>query len=310
MGTLAQPEPPRPGAERILGTVARGLERIWPAAGRRLGRLAAPTGELLLKSTRDDVPTKASALTFTAFVALFPALLLATSIAGFWLHGREEATIQRIVSSIPGLEQLVAQSAQSIVEGRYAAGIIGVLGLLWAASALSNLARRSLAAIFDQRESVVRGRLWAIVSTIALGLGVLIGVTLVGVLTGVLNRTSGSMIAGLATEAATLVVLIGGFLLIYRMLLPRAVAFRRLLPGAIVCAIGWTVLQGIGGWFVTRSIERWSALYGTIASVFGVLLFLRIMAWVFLVGAELSSIRSGAQPPHDRTSQDGSRIHR
>lgn len=295
MGTLAQPEPPRPGAERILGTVARGLERIWPAAGRRLGRLAAPTGELLLKSTRDDVATKASALTFTAFVALFPALLLATSIAGFWLHGREEATIERILSSIPGLEQLVAQSAQSIVEGRYAAGIIGVLGLLWAASALSNLARRSLAAIFDQRESAVRGRLWAIVSTIALGLGVLVGVTLVGVLTGVLNRTSGSMIAGLATEAATLVVLVGAFLMIYRMLLPRAVPFRRLLPAAVVCAIGWTVLQGIGGWFVARSIERWSALYGTIASVFGVLLFLRIMAWVFLAGAELSSIRGGAQ---------------
>ena len=155
MGTLAQPEPPRPGAERILGTVARGLERIWPAAGRRLGRLAAPTGELLLKSTRDDVATKASALTFTAFIALFPALLLATSIAGFWLHGREEATIERIVSSIPGLEQLVAQSAQSIVEGRYAAGIIGVLGLLWAASALSNLARRSPGG--DLRSARVRG---------------------------------------------------------------------------------------------------------------------------------------------------------
>ena len=310
MGTLAQPEPPRPGADRFLEAVSRQIGARWPAAGRALTSITAPVGALLRKAARDDVATKASALTFTAFLALFPALLLATSIAGFWLRSQEEATIQRIVSSIPGLEQLVEGSAQAIVQGRYTAGILGVLGLLWAASALSNRARLCLAVIFDQRESAVRGRVWAVVATIALGLGVLVGVTLVGVFTGLLNRTSGSVIAGLATEAATLVVLVGAFLLIYRMLLPRAVPFRRLLPAAIVCAIGWTVLQGVGGWFVARSIERWSALYGTIASVFGVLLFLRIMAWVFLAGAELSSIRGGAEPQHDRTFQDGSPIQR
>src|SRR4029077_4040459 len=132
-----------------------------------------------------------------------------------------------------------------------------------------------------------------------LGLGVLVGVTLAGVVTGLLNRRSGSTLAGIAAEGATLVVLTGAFLLIYRLLLPRAIAYRQLLPGAIVCAVGWTVLQGVGGWFVARSIDRWSALYGTIASVFGVLLFLRIMAWVFLAGAELSSIRA------TRAAQEG-----
>jgi membrane protein len=300
MGTLTQPGPPRPGAERILETASRGLGRIWPAGGRVLARLAEPTGELLRKATQDDVATQASALTFTAFVALFPALLLATSIAGFWLRSQEEASIQRIVGSIPGLGDLLEQSAHTIVQGRFAAGVVGLLGLLWAASALSSRARRSLTVIFAQHESVVRGRLWAIVATIALGLGVLVGVTLVGVLTGLLNRTSGSTVAGIGVEAATLVVLVGVFLLIYRLLLPRAVPFRQLLPAAIVCAVGWTILQGVGGWFLARAIDRWSALYGTIASVFGVLLFLRIMAWVFLAGAELSSIR--ARSPAD---QDG-----
>jgi uncharacterized BrkB/YihY/UPF0761 family membrane protein len=63
--------------------------------------------------------------------------------------------------------------------------------------------------------------------------------------------------------------------------------------------VGWTILQGIGSWFVARQVAHWSALYGTIATVFGVLLFLRIAAWIFLAGAELSAIlraRGAAQP--------------
>jgi uncharacterized BrkB/YihY/UPF0761 family membrane protein len=64
---------------------------------------------------------------------------------------------------------------------------------------------------------------------------------------------------------------------------------RDLVPAALVCAVGWTMLQGIGSWFVARQVAHWSALYGAIATVFGVLLFLRIAAWIFLAGAELAA---------------------
>ncbi|HTG48264.1 MAG TPA: YihY/virulence factor BrkB family protein [Actinomycetota bacterium] len=291
MGTLAQPDAPRPAAERVLDTAGRGLAKVWPAAGRGLTRLAPTVGELLIKASRDELGTKAAALTFTAFIALFPALLLATSIAGFWLESHGEESIQRIIRSIPGLEELVQRSAQTIVDGRYAAGVIGAVGLLWVASALSNRARIALAQIFGQRESAVRGRLWAVVATVAVGVTVLIGLGLAGLVTGSLGRTAGSTAGGVLGEAVTLLVLTGAFLLIYLLLLPHAVPARQLLPAAVLCAVGWAILQGVGSWFVARAIARWSALYGTIASVFGVLLFLRIMAWVFLAGAELSSIR-------------------
>jgi len=87
-----------------------------------------------------------------------------------------------------------------------------------------------------------------------------------------------------------LAMLVGFFLIAYRLLAPGRQTFRDLLPGAVVCAMGWTILQGLGGWFVARQVAHWSALYGTIATVFGVLLFLRIAAWIFLAGAELSAI--------------------
>jgi uncharacterized BrkB/YihY/UPF0761 family membrane protein len=82
--------------------------------------------------------------------------------------------------------------------------------------------------------------------------------------------------------------------------------FLDLLPGAIVCALGWTVLEGVGSWFVGRQVAQWSVIYGTIATVFGVLLFLRIAAWVFLAGAELSAVLRPDRPGPDRLPPDRS----
>jgi uncharacterized BrkB/YihY/UPF0761 family membrane protein len=88
-----------------------------------------------------------------------------------------------------------------------------------------------------------------------------------------------------------LALLVSLFFVCYRLLVPgRRQRIHDLVPAALICAVGWTVLQGIGRWFVARQVAHWSLLYGTIATVFGVLLFLRIAAWIFLTGAELAAM--------------------
>jgi membrane protein len=277
MGTLTQPERARPFGRGIIS----------------LGR------ELRRKALRDDVATQASALTFTAFVSIFPLLLLATSLVGFRLEGRGMASIDQLVSTIPGLEQLVAGQAQTIVDGRFTAGIVGLAGLVWAASALSNRARRALGVIFEHREAAIASRFVAVGDTFVLGALLLVGATAAGAVTNVAHDRTGGWPGLIAADVGVFAMLVGFFLVAYRLLAPGRQAVRAILPGAVVCALGWTILQGIGGWFVARQVAHWSALYGTMATVFGVLLFLRIAAWVFLAGAELSVIlraRSVPQP--------------
>ncbi len=67
-------------------------------------------------------------------------------------------------------------------------------------------------------------------------------------------------------------------------------ALREHLPGAIVMTVGWTTLKIVGGLLVVSVVNRSSALYGTIGAVFGLLLFLRVAASLYLVGAELSAL--------------------
>jgi membrane protein len=283
MGTLAQQGSQRPEEDGIAGLV------------RRLRR----------KAIADDIATHASALTFTAFLSIFPLVLLAASVVGFRLEDRGMASIERLVRTIPGLNQLVESQAQAIVDGRYTAGIVGIVGLLWAASALSNRARRALGVIFERREALVRRRLVALGTTLALGTLLLAGVTAAGVLTS-LAHDRGASIGWVVGQVGVVALLVGFFLVCYRMLVPGGRPFLDLLPGAIACALGWTVLEGVGSWFVGRQVAQWSVIYGTIATVFGVLLFLRIAAWIFLVGAELSVTLRPDRPGPDRLPPDRS----
>ena len=94
------------------------------------------------------------------------------------------------------------------------------------------------------------------------------------------------------------------FLVCYRLLVPGRQRIRDFVPAALVCAVGWTVLQGVGSWFVARQVAHWSVLYGTIATVFGVLLFLRIAAWISLP-APSSPRRSPATLEQERNAPRG-----
>ena len=240
------------------------------------------------KAIDDDVATQASALTFTAFLSLFPLILLATSVLGFRLESRGLDSVEQLIQTVPGLDQLIQTQTQTILDGRYAAGLVGLVGLVLAASALSNRARRALGVIFGRRETVIRGRLAALGITLVLGALLVAVVTAAGAISAFLH-THGLSTGWLAAQIGMFALLVSFFLVCYRLLVPGHQRIRDLAPAALVCAVGWTVLQGIGSWFVVRQVAQWSVWYGTIATVFGVLLFLRIAAWIFLVGAEFAA---------------------
>jgi hypothetical protein len=59
-------------------------------------------------------------------------------------------------------------------------------------------------------------------------------------------------------------------------------------PGAIVAAVGWELLKWGFVWYAT-SFADWTQLYGPIAGVIGLLLWLYLSAQLLLYGAEFSA---------------------
>src|SRR5205823_4013467 len=69
-------------------------------------------------------------------------------------------------------------------------------------------------------------------------------------------------------EVLALAANIGLYLLSFRVLTPRGVPFRALIPGAVAGGIAWTVLQALGA-YVVRHLLHSDSVYGVFATVLG-----------------------------------------
>jgi membrane protein len=69
-------------------------------------------------------------------------------------------------------------------------------------------------------------------------------------------------------------------------------SFRDVLPGAIVAAVSWEVLQTVGGYIVDRQLRHASSTYGVFAIVIGLLSWIYLAANVTLISAEINVVHA------------------
>lgn len=218
----------------------------------------------------------AAAISLTAFITLFPLLLVAIAVLGFVSAAGNDVP-ERIVDNL-GLTGRAARTVTDTVDiaerSREAASVIGVLGLLWTGLRLGG----SLAYAYDTAWQVktrgLRDRLVAL-GWLA-GLGVLLAVSF-AVTTGIewlyIGVAPLLLVAGVLLNTAV-------FLWTSWLLPNRRIGIRPLLPAAIVGGVLLEVLKVVGTLVVPRLVADSSALYGTIGVVFAVLIWLLVLGRV------------------------------
>ncbi len=238
----------------------------------------------------------AAAVTYYAFLSLFPLLLLAFSVIGFLLAGDPEAQeelVSTLAEAVPGLESVLGDNIEALVDARAATGIIGLLGLLWTGLGATEAAGYALGRVFrlPPLGSLLRRKLWAVGTTVGLGLLALLALGVVAAVGnlpvkgvgGALLRAFGPLV-GLGLDLAL-------FLIAYRLLTQRrGPPLAALWKGALFAALGWTALKIVGTWYVARTVSESTAVYGTFAGAVGILLLLYLAARLLLYGAEVSAV--------------------
>jgi YihY family inner membrane protein len=95
-------------------------------------------------------------------------------------------------------------------------------------------------------------------------------------------RLVGAVLA-VATGTALLVAL-------FKVLTAAPVSFRSLVPGAIVGGVFLWILQLVGGFYMSRVIANASAVYGTFATVIGLMVWMALTAKLILLAAEVNVV--------------------
>lgn len=82
------------------------------------------------------------------------------------------------------------------------------------------------------------------------------------------------------------------FVVAFRVLTAQPLTWREVAPGAIGAALGWTVLQNLGGYYVSHELTSASDVYGTFALVIALLVWISLGAQMVLLCAEANVVLS------------------
>jgi uncharacterized BrkB/YihY/UPF0761 family membrane protein len=237
----------------------------------------------------------AAVMTYYAFVAIFPILLIASSVLGFVLQGHPDLQ-QQILTSALGQFPIVGDqigrpeglqgSASAVIIGAITA-LYGIVGLGQAAMIAVNV---SWAIPRNSRLNPVVSRLRGLAWLVLAGLA-LLGVAALSSVGGNLDVLGIDLGNGRWLVAAATVVLTTAVLTVMLQLsTPRTESVRELLPGAAFVAIGWQLLQVAGGAYVEHVIKKATQMNGVFAVVLGLMALLYVATVIAMIGLELNVV--------------------
>jgi YihY family inner membrane protein len=257
-------------------------------------RLSFPAA--VVKKFGDDQAGQLAALiAYYGFFSLFPLLLVFVTVLGFVLQGNpsaQESVLHSTLSQFPVIGTQLQGNVHSL-KGSGIALAIGLVGSLLGGLGVTGATQNA----FNQVWSVPRKDRQSFFSARLRGVGLL---ALLGALSIISTVAAGAVTA--QTPAGALTV-IGGVLLAlaanlllfftaFRLLTAADVPTRELLPGVIVAAILWQILQHIGGYYVAHVVRHAKETSGLFAFVLGLLSWLYLGSQVTLLAAEINVVRS------------------
>jgi membrane protein len=278
--------------------------KTWAEQAPILGPLIA----IQRRFSRDLGGVFTSAITYHAFLSLFPMLLIAASVTGFILDDPEtrQNILRELSATVPGLQSVIGDSLEALVRGRNATGIIGLVGLAWTGTGVVRAAGHAMTDIKEiERDQAFVSRIgWAFGSMFGLGMLAASGLTLT-VLASVLPTAWPVRLALFLLGIAFDVLL---FMVAYRLLTPGSgPAFDILWPGALLGGAGLMTLKIAGSWFARRTVSNAEDVYGPFAATVGVLIILSLAIRVFLYGAVINTMRAERKGLFEQAVTDGTK---
>lgn len=248
----------------------------------------------------DDEGTYLAALiTYYGFVSLFPLLLLGLTVLGFALQDEpalQTAVLNSALRNFPVVGDQISENIRSLT-GSVPALVIGVVvsvyGALGVTVAVQNAFNRMWVIPKAERPALLTtyGRGALAVVLLAFGVFGAAGLSLLGArLGGLPPALAGTVdvvlvLLGVALNAA---LAVGAFTL----LTARPLRLRQLLPGAVLAAVAWQVLQAAGAYLVRYQLQGTSASYGVFGIVLGLLAWIYLTTIVLLFCTEINTVRT------------------
>ena len=249
----------------------------------------------------DDGAIYATAVAFRLLMSLFPLLIVFVAIFGLLTELPEFGPwLARVTADrVPGdnLKQLVESISGVPVTSNSAAGLVGLVALIWSASGMFGTLRKSLNRAFgivDAQEFVggYARNLVGVGGFFLLALLLIATTTVLSVVRGLISPLFDNwpipLTGGLGDRLLTYAALALVALLLYRLVPTRGLPIRTLWPAALLAGAGFQ-LSEVGFAIYQTYFSNFEAVYGALAGAVALLIFLNLEASIILFGAVLAA---------------------
>ena len=246
----------------------------------------------------DQGPYLASALTYYAFIAIFPLMLLGTSILGLILRGEpswQEAILDSALAQFPiiGDELGRPEGLQGSVAGVAVGALAALYGAMGLGQALQNTQHIAWSVPRNSRPNPFYARVKTLVLLVTAGFS-LLAVSIVSTLASTTDVFGTFVAEGLKTFLPVITIaVVGTFLtLLFRFAATGQHSFWRAAPGGYTLAVMWQVLQLGGAAYVDSVLVDTSSMTKTFGLVLGLIGFLWIGAVMAVLATEINVVLS------------------
>jgi membrane protein len=265
---------------------------------------------VIKKFSDDGAGNLAALVAYYAFFSLFPLLLVFVTVLGYVLQNNQHALHsieQSVQKNFPELDKIVNFTS---LHGHWYALVIGLLTSLWSGLGVTSAAQNALDTIWavprKSRPNFIHSKLRGIGLLLGIGILFLVATVASGLVTGGLGGPA-AKVAGIAVSLLVNILL---FMVSFRLMTASSVPNRHLLRGVLLAAVFWTILQSVGGLYISHVLKHMSPAYATVGTVIALLIWLHLGARLTLYAVEYNTVierdlypRSLLGPPTEPADQ-------
>jgi len=269
----------------------------------------------------DEAGDLAALIAYSAFVAVFPLLLVLVTVLDMVLKnnpGLRDKVLNAALEAYPVIGTQLKGSIGSLSQTGIALAV-GLVGTFIGALGVANSLQKALNSVWEIPFARRPGFPWSWLRSLTLIIVVGTGFIATTILSG-LAAGAGRVLPGagpsLLAVAVSLVLNSGLFWLSFRLGTAKEITWRQLWLGAAISAVIWQILQEVGVAFVSHQIAHASPLYGTFAIVLGLLAWFYLQAQLTLYAVEINVVRayrlwprSLAPPPYTEQDRHAFRLY-
>ncbi|HEU0075563.1 MAG TPA: YihY/virulence factor BrkB family protein [Dehalococcoidia bacterium] len=282
---------------------------------------------LLFRSVKafydDSCTQRAAALSYYVLFSLFPLLIVSVAIIGFFLQDEtlQQDIVNEIMDNIPlsqneGRDDVTDALQHVASDQKGAIGLVGLLGLAWAGSALFGVLRSSLNAVFhfEHTRTMLVRKLYDLGIALSFTPFFILSIAATSTLRIARRASEDVPIFGAAAEefgfgwdiaSFLMPVLISfvAFFLVYWLVPARRLQPRYIAAGAALAAVLFEIVK-VGFSVYLENLVNYDVVFGSLGAVVAFLFWVFLSANTMLLGAEVTSqlpaVVSGLYDPPPR----------